>query len=239
MRARIDASHVPLYNRQNGELHGRQRSGHGQPGRGGVHPPERQQPERVHARGAQPVTGGARQAAARSAVRGAPGGRCARQPGPQPPHRASAVRDAGRVPQAHRPKLSVAPRSVPWWAIATCIVATETSTLTFIGAPGTAYRGDWTFLQLVLGYIIGRLLIAVLFIPAYFRGEIYTSYELLQRRFGGAVRTVSAAIFLLYRTLGDGIRLHAAALVLAVAAGIAEWWCIVLLGVAMILYTEE
>src|SRR6267143_5205254 len=83
-------------------------------------------------------------------------------------------------------------RSVPWWAIATCIVATETSTLTFIGAPGTAYRGDWTFLQLVLGYIVGRILIALIFIPAYFRGDIFTSYELLQRRFGGAVRTVSA-----------------------------------------------
>jgi solute:Na+ symporter, SSS family len=133
----------------------------------------------------------------------------------------------------------LAARSVPWWAIATCIVATETSTLTFIGAPGTAYRGDWTFLQLVVGYVVGRLIIAALFIPAYFRGEIYTSYELLQKRFGAAVRTVSAAIFLLYRTLGDGIRLHAAALVLAVAAGIPEWWCIVVLGVAMILYTEE
>ena len=133
----------------------------------------------------------------------------------------------------------LASRSVPWWAIAACVVATETSTLTFIGAPGTAYRTDWTFLQLVLGYVVGRLLVAVLFIPAYFRGEIYTSYELLQRRFGGAVRTVSASIFLMYRTLGDGIRLHAAALVLAVAAGIPEWWCILALGVAMILYTEE
>ena len=133
----------------------------------------------------------------------------------------------------------LAARSVPWWAIATCIVATETSTLTFVGVPGIAYRGNWAFLQLALGYVVGRLLIAILFIPAYFRGEIYTSYELLQRRFGGAVRTVSAAIFLLYRTLGDGIRLHAAALVLAVAAGIPEWWCIAVLGVAMILYTEE
>ncbi len=133
----------------------------------------------------------------------------------------------------------LAARSVPWWAIATCIVATETSTLTFIGAPGTAYKTDWTFLQLVLGYVVGRILIAGLFIPAYFRGEIYTSYELLQKRFGGAVRSVSAAIFLMYRTLGDGIRLHAAALVLALAAGIPEWWCIVALGLAMILYTEE
>ncbi len=130
-------------------------------------------------------------------------------------------------------------RSVPWWAIAACIVATETSTLTFIGAPGTAYNGDWTFLQLTLGYVVGRFVIAFIFIPAYFRGEIYTSYELLQKRFGLPVRTVSATIFLLYRTLGDGIRLHAAALVLSLAAGVPEWWCIVLLGAAMILYTEE
>ena len=133
-------------------------------------------------------------------------------------------------------------RSVPWWALAACIVATETSTLTFIGAPGTAYNGNWTFLQLVIGYVIGRILIAAVFLPAYFRGEIYTSYELLQRRFGGgAVRSTAAAIFLMYRTLGDGIRLHAAALVLAVASGGPrwEWVCILVLGAAMIVYTEE
>jgi len=130
-------------------------------------------------------------------------------------------------------------RSVPWWAIAACIVATETSTLTFIGAPGAAYTGNWTFLQLVMGYVIGRLFVAAVFIPAYFRGDLYTSYELLQRRFGSAVRGTSAAIFLMYRTLGDGIRLHAAALVVSVAAGVAEWWCILVLGAAMILYTEE
>jgi SSS family transporter len=132
-------------------------------------------------------------------------------------------------------------QQVPWWAIAACIVATETSTLTFIGAPGRAYRGDWTFLQLVIGYVLGRFLISAIFLPAYFRGEIYTSYELLQRRFGGPVRAASSGIFLLYRTLGDGIRLHAAALVLAVAAGVPQWeWVfIVVLGAAMILYTEE
>jgi SSS family transporter len=133
----------------------------------------------------------------------------------------------------------LAGRTVPWWAIAACIVATETSTLTFIGAPGFAYGGDWTFLQLVLGYVLGRLFIAAVFLPAYFRGEIFTSYELLQRRFGTPVRCLSAGIFLLYRTLGDGIRLHAAALVLSVAAGVPEWWCIAALGVAMIVYTEE
>ena len=134
----------------------------------------------------------------------------------------------------------LAGRSVPWWAIASCIVATETSTLTFIGVPGQAYLGNWGFLQLVFGYVLGRFLIALLFLPAYFRGAIYTSYELLQKRFGGgAVRATSAGIFLAYRTVGDGIRLHAAALVLSLAAGVPEWWCIALLGVAMILYTEE
>jgi solute:Na+ symporter, SSS family len=133
----------------------------------------------------------------------------------------------------------LAGRTVPWWAIAACIVATETSTLTFIGVPGMAYQGDWTFLQLALGYVLGRFLIALVFIPAYFRGDIYTSYEVLQRRFGGAVRGTAAAIFLLYRTLGDGIRLHAAALVIAVAAAVPEWVCILVLGLAMILYTEE
>ena len=130
-------------------------------------------------------------------------------------------------------------KSVPWWAIASCIVATETSTLTFIGAPGTSYNGNFNFLQLVLGYLIGRLVVSFFFLPAYFRGEIFTSYEILQKRFGGAVRATSSGIFLLSRTLGDGIRLHAAALVLSVAAGIHEWWCILALGFAMILYTEE
>jgi SSS family transporter len=133
----------------------------------------------------------------------------------------------------------LAGRSVPWWAIAACVVATETSTLTFIGVPGQAYLGNWGFLQLVLGYVVARILIAVLFLPAYFKGSLYTSYELLQNRFGLPVRTVSAGIFLVYRTVGDGIRLHAAALVLSVAAGVPEWWCIALLGAAMILYTEE
>jgi SSS family transporter len=133
----------------------------------------------------------------------------------------------------------LASRSVPWWAVAACIVATETSTLTFVGVPAAAYAGDWTFLQLAMGYVLGRLAIALVLVPAYFRGSLLTSYELLERRFGGAVRAFSSSIFLLYRSLGDGIRLHAAALVVAIAAGVPEWWCIVALGGAMILYTEE
>jgi SSS family transporter len=135
----------------------------------------------------------------------------------------------------------LAGRTVPWWAVAACIVATETSTLTFIGVPGLAYAGDWAFLQLAFGYVLGRLLIGVLLLPAYFRGHLYTSYEFLQTRFGGRVRGAAAGIFLLYRTLADGIRLHAAALVLAVAIGGSDWeWAFILvLGGAMILYTEQ
>lgn len=133
----------------------------------------------------------------------------------------------------------LAGRTIPWWAVTACVVATETSTLTLIGVPGLAYTGDWTFLQLAAGYVIGRVMVALLLVPAYFRGALFTSYELLQQRFGGAVRGTSAAIFLLYRTLGDGIRLHAAALVVSIAASVPEWVCITILGAAMILYTEE
>ncbi len=103
-------------------------------------------------------------------------------------------------------------RSVPWWAICFTVVATETSTLTFIGIPATAYAGNMTFLQLALGYVIGRMLVSVLFIPAYFRGELFTSYELLQRRFGTRVKTLAAVIFLITRSLADGIRLFTTAL---------------------------
>jgi SSS family transporter len=130
-------------------------------------------------------------------------------------------------------------RTVPWWAICFTIVATETSTLTFIGVPAAAYAGNMTFLQLAAGYIIGRLLVSVLFIPAYFRGDLVTSYELLQRRFGTSVKTVGAGLFLLTRSLADGIRLFATALVIAIVTGVPVWITIVTLGAAMIVYTER
>jgi SSS family transporter len=130
-------------------------------------------------------------------------------------------------------------RSVPWWAICFTIVATETSTLSFIGVPALAFAGDMTFLQLALGYVIGRLLVSVLFIPAYFRGELYTSYELLQRRFGPAVKNIAAAIFLVTRTLADGVRLFATALVIAVVTQVPVNVAIVVIGLAMIVYTTR
>ena len=128
-------------------------------------------------------------------------------------------------------------RSVPWWAICFTIVATETSTLSFIGVPAGAYAGNWTFLQLAMGYVVGRLLISVLFIPAYFRGELYTSYELLQRRFGASVKNVAAGIFVVTRTLADGIRLFATALVISVVTQVPIPWTVLLIGAAMIVYT--
>jgi len=133
----------------------------------------------------------------------------------------------------------LAERSVPWWAIAACVVATETSVLTFTSVPGFSYGSDWSFLQLALGYVLGRILISFVLVPAYFRGKVFTSYELLRQRFGRSVASVAAGVFLFYRTLADGIRLHAAALVVAIALGVPEIYCILILAAAMILYTEE
>ena len=131
----------------------------------------------------------------------------------------------------------LADRSSPWWAICFTVVATETSTLSFIGVPAQAYAGGMGFLQLAFGYIIGRILVSVLFIPAYFRGELVTSYELLQRRFGAPVKTAASGIFLITRSLADGVRLFATALVIAVVTGVPVTWTVILLGGAMIIYT--
>lgn len=128
-------------------------------------------------------------------------------------------------------------RSVPWWAICFTIVATETSTLTFIGIPASSYGGNMAFLQLAVGYVIGRILVSVLFIPAYFRGELFTSYELLQRRFGPRVKTLAAVIFLISRSLADGIRLFTTALVISVVTALPVTAVVVVLGLAMIVYT--
>src|SRR5579863_473393 len=88
-------------------------------------------------------------------------------------------------------------RTTPWWAIALSIVSAETSTLTVIGTPVLAFQGDFGFLQLVLGYLLARIVIATIFLPAYFRGEMYTAYELIRRRFGERLRRLSALAFLI------------------------------------------
>src|ERR687896_1447673 len=111
----------------------------------------------------------------------------------------------------------VGDRNVPWWAIAASIVATETSTITFISVPGIAFSrgGNFQFLQLVFGYMLGRIVIAILFIPSYFRGELLTVYQLLDRRFGGKIKMLAASLFVVMRNIADGIRLLLTAIVLA------------------------
>jgi SSS family transporter len=106
-------------------------------------------------------------------------------------------------------------RSVPWWAIMGSIVATETSTVTFISVPGVAFTGNWTFLQLVMGYMVGRIVVSIVFVPAYFRGELLTVYQILGVRFGSSVKRLAAGLFLVTRSLADGVRLFATGLVLA------------------------
>ncbi len=130
-------------------------------------------------------------------------------------------------------------RTVPWWALCCTIVATETSTLTFIGVPATSYAGNMTFLQLVFGYVVGRILVSALFIPSYFRGELFTSYELLDRQFGRRVKNLAAGIFLVTRSLADGIRLFATALVISVVTQVPVTWAVLVLGGAMIVYTTR
>jgi len=106
-------------------------------------------------------------------------------------------------------------RNLPAWAILLSIVATETSAITVISIPGTGARGDLSFLQLVLGYIIGRTAVAIWLLPGYFRGDQETAYARLESRFGTGTRRLMSAIFLVTRFLGDGVRVFASAIPLA------------------------
>jgi SSS family transporter len=142
-------------------------------------------------------------------------------------------------------------RAVPWWAVAFSIVATETSTITFISVPGIAFArgGNFQFLQLVFGYLLGRIVISILFIPSYFRGELLTVYQLLDRRFGGKIKMLAASLFVVMRNIADGIRLLLTAIVLAAvyvsfqpdaspeSIAVATVVSIVVIGLAMIIFT--
>jgi Na+/proline symporter len=108
---------------------------------------------------------------------------------------------------------------IPWWAISLSIVAAETSTLTVISVPGMAYDKDFRFLQLVFGYLIGRVVVSFVFIPQYFRGELVTAYQLMERRFGQKLRALTAGVFLVTRAAAEGVRVFAVAIVVRVALG--------------------
>ncbi len=111
----------------------------------------------------------------------------------------------------------LADRNIPWWAISLSIVAAETSTLTIISIPGLAYDSNFTFLQLVLGYLVARVIICLIFIPQYFRGELYTAYQLIDRRFGARLHKFTAGLFLLTRAAAEGVRVWAVAIVIGIA----------------------
>ncbi len=133
----------------------------------------------------------------------------------------------------------LADRNIPWWAIALSIVAAETSTLTIIGIPGIAYDSNLTFLQVVMGYVAGRVIISFVLLPHYFRGDLYTAYELIERRFGKGLRTVTASLFLLTRAAAEGVRVYAVSIVVAIALGTGEIASIAIITALTLIYTFE
>ena len=133
----------------------------------------------------------------------------------------------------------LADRNIPWWALALSIVAAETSTLTIIGVPGIAYDSNLTFLQLVMGYVVGRIIISFVLLPQYFRGDLYTAYQLIERRFGPRLRTVTAVLFLLTRAAAEGVRVYAMSIVVSIALGTGEITSIAIITLLTLIYTFE
>lgn len=131
----------------------------------------------------------------------------------------------------------LADRAMPWWAVCFSIIATETSVLTFISVPGTAYTSDLWMVQLTAGYLLGRIAVAAILLPGYFSGELSTAYQLLEKRFGVLARRFASAIFLVTRTLASSIRLFAIAIPIHLIAGIPYWQAIVATGTCTLIYT--
>jgi SSS family transporter len=130
-------------------------------------------------------------------------------------------------------------RTAPWWAIALSIVSAETSTLTIIGTPTLAFGGNLGFIQVVLGYLLARIVISAIFLPHYFRGEMFTAYELMQRRFGPRIRRLTATTFLVIRALAEGVRVFAISIVISIILGTGELASIVLIVCLTLFYTFE
>ncbi len=133
----------------------------------------------------------------------------------------------------------LAGREIPWWAIALSIVAAETSTLTIISIPGLAYDTNFTFLQVVMGYVVGRIIISFVLLPHYFHGNLYTAYELIERRFGRGLRSLTAGLFLLTRGAAEGVRVYAVSIVVSIALGTGEVASIAIITVLTLIYTFE
>ncbi len=113
----------------------------------------------------------------------------------------------------------VGERRLAWWAVCFSMVATETSTLTVISVPGVAYLGAFGFVELGVGYIIGRTIVAVVLLPLYARGNLVSAYQYLGIRFGPKVQGLASAAFLVTRLLAEGVRLFAGAIPIALLLG--------------------
>jgi SSS family transporter len=133
----------------------------------------------------------------------------------------------------------LASNTIPWWAIALSIVSAETSTLTVISIPGVAFAGDFGFLQVVLGYMLGRVVVAAIFLPRYFAGNMLTAYQLIDQRFGPALHKVTAALFLLTRAAAEGVRVFAVSIVVGIAIGTRDVLSIAMISALTLLYTFE
>src|ERR1700678_3145949 len=133
----------------------------------------------------------------------------------------------------------LADRKIPWWAIGLSIVAAETSTLTIISVPGLAYTGDWGFLEIVLGYLLGRIVVCIIFLPRYFRGELLTAYEVIGERFGPRLHKLTAFLFLFLRAAAEGVRVFAVSIVVGMAIGTRDVISIAIICVLTLIYTLE
>src|ERR1700681_706080 len=130
-------------------------------------------------------------------------------------------------------------RTAPWWAMGLSIVSAETSTLTVIGTPGLSFGGNFQFLQVVFGYLLARIVISTLFLQHYFRGEMFTAYELMRRRFGERIRRLTAGTFLLLRALAEGVRVFAISIIIAIVLGTGEVTSIFVIVCLTLFYTFE
>ena len=133
----------------------------------------------------------------------------------------------------------LANNTIPWWAIALSIVSAETSTLTIVSIPGVAFAGNFGFLQIVLGYMVGRIVVALLFLPRYFQGEMLTAYQLIDRRFGPTLHKTTAGLFLLTRAAAEGVRVFAISIVVGIAIGTNDTLSIAIISALTLLYTFE
>lgn len=127
--------------------------------------------------------------------------------------------------------------NIPWWAISLSIVAAETSMLTVISIPVVAYKGSLVFLQIVAGYVIGRMLVAYFMLPHYFAGEQQTAYTFFKVRFGDRFRKTISSTFLLTRLFADGIRIFAAAIPIKIITGFDYPVSIAIMGVLSLIYS--